>query len=173
MRRKTGSVLYVFDFDDTLVKTDSMIRVLHGDGSVSRLTTREYSSYDELSGDTIDYSEFERVVRECDVLDTFDDFEDAVGSVGESNVIVLTARNRSAPPKRWLEGMGYKGVKVYALGSIEPDAKAMWLKRKILSSNYKEVRFFDDNATNVASVDTLNNDRKLRGRVSIVSYTIT
>jgi hypothetical protein len=38
--------LRVFDFDDTLVKTNSFIYVKHGDGKESKLTPGEYAIYE-------------------------------------------------------------------------------------------------------------------------------
>jgi len=56
-----GKKLRVFDFDDTLVKTDSHIYVKHADGKESKLTPGEYAVYEPKSDDQFDFSDFEKV----------------------------------------------------------------------------------------------------------------
>ena len=37
--------LHIFDFDDTLVRSDSVIRITHADGSSEEMTSEEYAKY--------------------------------------------------------------------------------------------------------------------------------
>lgn len=51
--------LYVFDLDDTLIKTTARIRAIHSDGSLEMLTSHQYSELADYSDiKSLDYSEF-------------------------------------------------------------------------------------------------------------------
>ena len=53
--------LRIFDFDDTLVKTNSFIYVTHKDGKTSKLSPGEYAVYTPKQGDKFDFSDFDNV----------------------------------------------------------------------------------------------------------------
>ena len=55
--------LRVFDFDDTLVKSNSKVKLTKKNGDVFMLTPGEYAVYDKKEGDTFDYSEFEKLIE--------------------------------------------------------------------------------------------------------------
>ena len=52
--------LRIFDFDDTLVKTDSYVYVNNGDSKI-KLTPGQYAVYNEKDGDQFDFSDFKKV----------------------------------------------------------------------------------------------------------------
>ena len=52
--------LHIFDFDDTLVQSDSNVVVTHGDGSTSVLSSAQYAKYKKQPEDIMDYSDFDR-----------------------------------------------------------------------------------------------------------------
>ena len=52
--------LRIFDFDDTLVKTDSYVYITNGDSQL-KLTPGQYAIYDEKKGDIYDFSDFQKV----------------------------------------------------------------------------------------------------------------
>ena len=53
--------LRIFDFDDTLVKTNSFIYVTHKDGRKSKLNPGQYAVYNEKPGDVMDFTDFQKV----------------------------------------------------------------------------------------------------------------
>jgi hypothetical protein len=61
-----GKVLAVFDFDDTLVSSNSRVKIIHKDGTEEWKTPAEYAHYDrpagEKAGDKLDFSEFDKVI---------------------------------------------------------------------------------------------------------------
>jgi hypothetical protein len=59
----SGKKLRVFDFDDTLVKTNSFIYITHGDGKSSKLTPGEYAVYEPKKDDVFDFSDFQKVTQ--------------------------------------------------------------------------------------------------------------
>ena len=42
------NVLYIFDFDDTLIDSDAEVKVRHGDGTVTRMSSEKYAKYKEM-----------------------------------------------------------------------------------------------------------------------------
>ena len=50
--------LHVFDFDDTLIKSDSEVVVTKADGTVLSLNSTDYKHYKKEPDDSFDYSEF-------------------------------------------------------------------------------------------------------------------
>ncbi len=54
--------LRVFDFDDTLVKSNSKIYVINK-GKRKTLTTGEYAIYKSKPGDKFDFSDFNKVIE--------------------------------------------------------------------------------------------------------------
>ena len=66
-------ILFAFDLDDTLIKTNSKVIVRNGD-QVKELTPGEYAVYEPQEGDQFDYSQFENI-REPEIMKgTFDLF---------------------------------------------------------------------------------------------------
>ena len=59
----TEKKIRVFDFDDTLVRTDGVIRVTTKNGLVKELSPAQYAVYDPKPGDSFDYSDFEKVLN--------------------------------------------------------------------------------------------------------------
>ena len=55
--------LRVFDFDDTLVKTGSLIHVISAAGEKFDLTPGQYAVYTPQEGDQFDYSDFEKLIN--------------------------------------------------------------------------------------------------------------
>ena len=55
--------LRIFDFDDTLVKTNSFIYVTHKDGKKSKLSPGQYAVYKERPGDQFDFKDFQKVTE--------------------------------------------------------------------------------------------------------------
>ena len=53
--------LKVFDFDDTLVKSNSRIKITNNN-KVTMLTPAEYAVYDPRAGDEFDFSEFDELI---------------------------------------------------------------------------------------------------------------
>ena len=51
--------LHIFDFDDTLVKSDALVKISHHDNTTSELTSEEFASYTPVENDQYDFSEFE------------------------------------------------------------------------------------------------------------------
>jgi hypothetical protein len=53
--------LRIFDFDETLVKTNLHTFITHSNGKKSKLTPGQYAVYNEKPGDEFDFSDFQKV----------------------------------------------------------------------------------------------------------------
>ena len=146
--------LRVFDFDDTLVQTNSNIYIKHKDGKESKLTPGEYAIYEPKEGDKFDFSDFEKVKQPQEIKGVTRLLKNIV-RVGGSEVVILTARAAYKPIKKYLSDIGLKDIFVVALASNNPQDKADWIEDKI-KGGVKDVFFIDDSHKNVQAVKTLS-----------------
>lgn len=152
--RNLGRKLRVFDFDDTLVKTGSMIHVTNGTGEKFDLTPGEYAVYEPLPGDEFDYSDFSKLIDPREIVWTGKILRNILRSGGE--VVILTARSAQAPVYQFLEDAGLPSIEVIALASSDPQKKADYIEDRIVKDGVKFVEFFDDSPKNVEAVEALN-----------------
>ena len=146
--------LRVFDFDDTLVQTNSNIYIKHKDGKESKLTPGEYAIYEPKEGDKFDFSDFEKVKQPQEIKGVTRLLKNIV-RVGGSEVVILTARAAYKPIKKYLSDIGLDDIFVVALADANPQKKADWIEDKI-KGGVKDVFFIDDSHKNVAAVKALS-----------------
>lgn len=152
--RNLGRKLRVFDFDDTLVKTGSMIHVTNEAGENFDLTPGEYAVYEPLPGDEFDYSDFSKLIDPREIVWTGKILRNILRAGGE--VVILTARSAQAPVYQFLEDAGLPRIEVIALASSDPQKKADYIEDRIVKDGVKFVEFFDDSPKNVEAVEALN-----------------
>jgi len=150
----TGKKLRVFDFDDTLVQTNSHIYITHKDGKKSKLNPGEYAVYEPKEGDDFDFSDFQKVTDPQEIKGVTNLLKRIVNASGERTVVILTARNAYKPVKDYLHDIGLDGIYVAALGSSDPQDKADWIENKI-KKGFNDVFFIDDSHKNVSAVKKL------------------
>ena len=143
--------LRIFDFDDTLVKTNSFIYVTHKDGRKSKLSPGEYAVYKERPGDQYDFSDFQQVTRPELIKGYVELLRRMVSSGGSREVFILTARAAERPVSQFIKDLGIGGVKVIALGDNNPEKKADWIEDRV-KEGYDDVFFVDDSEKNIAAV---------------------
>ena len=146
--------LRVFDFDDTLVKTNSHIYITHKDGKKSKLTPGEYAIYEPKEGDQFDFSDFEKVKQPQEIKGVTRLLKNIV-RVGGSQIVILTARAAYKPIKQYLSDIGLDKLYVVALASNDPQDKANWIEGKI-KDGVTDVFFIDDSHKNVTAVKALS-----------------
>lgn len=162
--------LRVFDLDDTLVHSNSMIHIKQADGDILDLTPAQYAVYDKEPGDQFDFSEFEELV-EPEVIDwTLNILKRVISKQGSDGAVILTARGSDKPAKQFLKMHNLPEIPVVALGDSHPDRKAQWILAMIKRFSYTEVEFFDDSAKNIAAVEALKN--KVPSGVKVISRLI-
>ena len=146
--------LRVFDFDDTLVQTNSNIYITHKDGKKSKLTPGEYAIYEPKDDDKFDFSDFEKVKQPQEIKGVTRLLKNIV-RVGGSEVVILTARAAYKPIKKYLSDIGLDDIFVVALADANPQKKADWIEDKI-KGGVKDVFFIDDSHKNIQAVTALS-----------------
>lgn len=153
--------LYVWDFDDTLVKTHSKVRVTKNpeghEPYVVEMTPAEYAVYDKEPGDEFDYSDFSNVINPEAIRWTQNILQKIIRKRGPGAAVILTARGILAAPaiRDYLKDIGINDIKIITLGNSDPQLKADWIYEKAQSGEYSEIEFFDDSYKNIKAVKNL------------------
>lgn len=149
-RRRGHKKLRVFDFDDTLVKTGSLIYVTSSSGENFTLTPGEYAVYEPQPDDEFDYSDFSKLIDPREIVWTVRILRNIIAKGGE--VVILTARAAQSPVYQFLEDAGLPPIEVIALASGDPEKKADYIEKRVIDDGIDYVEFFDDSEKNVDAV---------------------
>ena len=144
--------LRIFDFDDTLVKSNSRVKVIDKDGKERWLTAGEYAVYQKQPGETFDYTEFEQVKEPKEIKAITKVLRKFYHACGDRRITILTARGIVKPIEDFLKTIGIQNVEIVAVNSSDPQKKADWIEDKI-SQGYNDIFFIDDSPKNVAVVN--------------------
>lgn len=150
---RAGKKLRVFDFDDTLVKSRSLVHVTTSSGKRFDLTPGEYAVYERQAGDVMDYSDFSKLIDPQEIKWTVRILRSIVSKGGE--VVILTARSQAAPVQEFLASAGLPPIEVVALADSDPQRKSDYIAARIENDGFDHVEFFDDSHKNVAAVEAL------------------
>ena len=161
--------LRIFDFDDTLVKTNSFIYVTHKDGKISKLTPGQYAVYKERPGDTFDYKDFQQVTNPQLIKGYVELLRRMVNSGGSREVFILTARAAERPVSQFIKDLGIGGVKVIALGDNNPEKKADWIEDKV-KEGYDDIFFVDDSPKNIDAVRRRLKNYNIKQKIQQVKH---
>lgn len=147
----------VFDFDDTLATTKSMVGVTMSDGTKTKIDATEFAKRgDDLlkQGAEFDFSDFSKVV-DGKPGPLISKLEKAIKKFGNKDVFVLTARpaNSASAIYEFLKGLGYEIPleNITGLANSSPEAKAQWMVNKA-AEGYNDFYFTDDAYKNVKAV---------------------
>jgi len=158
--------LRIFDFDDTLVKTDSAIHVTSADGTKFDLSPGEFAVYDQLPGDVFDYADFEKLINPREIKWVCKILHNVYSKHGPEGIVILTARGSAEPVHQFLDDIGLPDIEVSALGDANPHMKALWIDSRIKRDDLDMVEFFDDSHKNIAAVKEL---KQLHPEVTIIT----
>jgi hypothetical protein len=156
--------LYIFDFDDTLVQTGSLIYVenilypLEEFGSFSALTPAEFAVYEPREGDKFDFSDFRRLIDPQEISWTLDILRKVVSRHGKDAAVILTARGTAEPVREFLRDKGLQHVQVRALDDNHPERKSAWIAAVIKGLGLQKIEFFDDSSKNIEAVKKIAKD---------------
>ena len=167
----TESKLRVFDFDDTIAKSDSNIHITTDTGERIEMTTDEYATHKMNPDYEYDFSEFDNVINPREIKQITNIVRNALNAGTEGREIaILTARDPAAegPIRDYLESIGLDTsmITFELLGSSDPADKAAWIAGRI-DDGVTDVLFFDDSGKNVEAVSALSEqypDIKIRAR---------
>jgi len=149
----TEKKLRVFDFDDTLVKSNSKVYVINK-GKKKTLTPGQFAIYKKKSGDEFDFSDFDKVIEPKQIKSMFKVFNNIYRASGSRRLTILTARAAYKPVRKFLKDVGFNDVYVVALGDSNPQKKADWVQSQI-QKGYDDILFLDDSPKNVKVVKKL------------------
>lgn len=156
-----NKTLRVFDFDDTLIKSNSKV-IVHNSGETKYLTPAEFAIYEPKVGDKFDYSEFQKVVEPKQIRYTFNILKNLIKTSDKPDrkLSILTARGSSANSniRKYLDdqGINTKNIEIITLGDANPQEKANWIAKQI-ENGYVNVEFWDDSYKNLQAVGDLKN----------------
>ena len=166
------SKLRIFDFDDTLVKTDARVEVTYPDGRKESLTPGEYAVHDIDEENEYDFSEFEKpdLINPREIEKVTNVLRNVLSAEGDRDIVILTARPPSSQNAilDYLEEIGIdaESIEMVLLGDSDPYAKSEWIENKIVDGA-NDILFLDDSGKNVDAVKELKDkypDIKLDAR---------
>ena len=157
-RKQPRKGISVFDFDDTVARTKSLIDVTMPDGKKFKIDATEFAKRSEAlekEGAKFGFEDFNKVV-EGQPGPLMPKIKKAVEKFGNENVYILTARPQLAagPIQKFLKGLGVD-IKLKNITGLEdgrPEAKALWILEKA-SKGYNDFYFVDDAYKNVKAVN--------------------
>ena len=145
--------LVIFDFDDTLFRSNSMIGIQPIDGQKRYISTHEYASYVPKHGEKFDYHMFDEYpVDPKPVRAATKKFDASVRDHGIHNVVILTARSNPEPVRRVLSDFGMPPVKILAIGSANPHHKADEVEKLMAQDSFSRVVVYEDNKKNIDAI---------------------
>lgn len=178
----------IFDFDDTLVRTDAKMHVYSNGRKIKSLTPQEFNYYVPSEGDELDYSDFTdpRIVLRGTKYKMWPALERLYFRIqnGEENadIYILTARSPSIKNSIWTylkrNGIIIPDENIIAVGDEEGNTNTAERKKEVLSQlkpKYTSILFYDDSEDNIRLageiggidtilVDRLNNNKNEIGK---------
>ena len=166
------SKLRVFDFDDTIAKSDSNIYITTDTGEKITMTPTEYATHKVNPDYEYNFSEFDEVINPREIKQITNIIRNALNAGTEGREIaILTARDPAAEGaiRDYLDSIGLDTSKITfeLLASSDPLAKSDWIANRI-KNGATDVLFFDDSGKNVDAVEELTirfPDVKIKARI--------
>jgi len=168
--RDDVSKLVIFDIDDTLVHTQTKVRVIKDGKVVRSLNSHEFTHYKLKPGEEFDFGAFR------DAKEFFDNAKPIIPMMNQlkrdiatgNKVVMVTARSDFDDKELFLNtfrkyGVDMNKVHVYRAGNIKDnikiDEKKKIIIRKLLDSgNYSKAIMYDDSIPNLDSFVTLKKE---------------
>ncbi len=159
-----GRKLYIFDFDDTLVSSNAMIKILDPQGEeVRAMTSEEYALSDhpkqitpeEISkGFSEDFSDFDTYPPDGETLPSFNKFMSALAEA-PGDVHVLSARSAIKPMQQFLSDSGASGFQTMGVGGSNPSLKSDYVLSLMKDAEppYTDVEVFEDSQANISAIE--------------------
>ena len=178
LKEANSRTLYVFDFDDTIIKSTAPI--VHTPTGQS-MSTEEFEHFKELNpevrSEDFDFSAFKEMVQGHTFDKTVDIMLDA--SSGGMSVVILTARSDPKPVQDFMLEQFGLNLPVIAVNEpslvdmapTDPERKALWIKNQLMSG-YNNVIFYEDSDKNIAAVQNLRFDEEIPRNSKIYIYKV-
>lgn len=156
--------LDIFDFDDTLCKSNSMINITnHKTGVKSVLSAKDWHTHqrDDENND-YDLSQFDNLSNQHEPnWNILRIAKETYNNAGSNGLRILTARAEAAGVQEFLDIYNMPDVKIYAIGSNAdtPSGKAGYIERWIDELELTSVRYFEDAEEHVRAARELADRR--------------
>ena len=169
---KNGQVkgISIWDFDDTLARSNSNVLFTTPDGKFGKLTAEEFAKDGARLldlGYVYDFSEFSKVV-DGTPGPFWGKFIKRIKKFGIKDNFILTARpeNSAAAIQMFLKELGVNIPigNITGLANSTPESKAMWIVNKV-SEGYNDIYFADDALPNVQVVENVLNQFDVKSKV--------
>ena len=147
-----GKTTYIFDFDDTIAKSDSWIYIIKNGKEIKKLDAAEFAVHSLKAGEEYDFRDFDRKIRNPRLIKKNADLLKKQ-LLKNRRVTILTARSLGAPINHFFKSIGIQPY-VVALGSADPQKKAEYIETQI-KKGYTTIYFMDDSHKNVRAVKNL------------------
>ena len=148
-RKKT---LHVYDFDDTLVKTDIPVIVIDKEGNKKEINSHEFATHQLQPGEKYDFSKFNAIIKQSTPINK--NIEQIKKSLENPSIktTILTARKIAFPIMKHLRDKYSINAYVVGVGSSDPEIKADWIERQV-QKGYNDIKFIDDSQKNLDAVE--------------------
>ena len=160
----------VFDFDDTIAKSNSLVFYTKENGEQGELTAEEFAERGAQlvkDGAVMDFSDF-NIVREGERGPLFEVAKKIKAARGNEDLFILTARAPEAQQAIYdflkAEGLEFKKENIIGLGNSTGEAKAAWLVGKA-AEGYNDFYFADDALQNVKAVKDAMSQLDVKSKV--------
>ena len=167
MYSASDTVLYLFDFDDTLAHTDNVVRVTFVDpesGEVGETESMDSESFEiyrqkpaqQRERDIVNYDDFESVLNPVEIKSLIDLVRNAKES--EHGVVaIITARageQNNNDISSFLESKGLKNIPVHTVGDKggKPEDKLEVVRKYVEDYSPGEIFFYDDSKRNLNAI---------------------
>jgi len=160
----------VFDFDDTLARTQSKVIVTMPNGKETRINATEFAKKSvelQEQGAKFNFEEFKKVIK-GKKGPFFELAQKIKGKFGNKDIFILTARPQEAANAIhvFLKGSGLdiRQDNIIGLEDGRPEAKAEWVLGKV-NEGYNNFLFADDAYKNVKAVQDVLNEVDVKSDV--------
>ena len=160
----------VFDFDDTLATSNSLVFYTNKDGTQGELTAEQFAEQGAdlvEQGAVMDFSDFD-IIRDGARGPLFNLAKKIKDTRSNEDIFVLTARSPLAQSAIYeflkSEGLEFKMENIIGLGNSTGEAKANWLVNKA-AEGYNDFYFADDALQNVKAVQDAMSVLDVKSRV--------
>jgi len=160
----------VFDFDDTLATSNSLVFYTNKDGTQGELTAEQFAEQGSdlvEQGAVMDFSDFD-IIRDGARGPLFNLAKKIKDTRSNEDIFVLTARSPLAQSAIYeflkSEGLEFKMENIIGLGNSTGEAKANWLVNKA-AEGYNDFYFADDALQNVKAVQDAMSVLDVKSRV--------
>jgi hypothetical protein len=172
------STLHIFDFDDTLVSSESKVYITKASGKSLALSSEDYAKYTPDEGDIQDFKDFDKYPQNPEIIEpVFAELRSAIALDGIESVVILTARANPGPVRAFLDANKISSIDIVATGSSDPMTKARYILDRVLKEDFDEVIVFEDNVRNLRTIrkeltptgTRLKTNRVANGRITKMS----